>query len=219
MGLADVGAVRPGNDRDARRAAELHTTSLSEGFLATLGPGFLRRLYSCIVRSSHGFLLVAASDADTPEATEPENMLGFVAGATDVRRLYRHFLLRHGAPAAFFSTPRLVRALPRTVETLRYGTRDQAAGPSGVEGEVELLALAVDDAHRRRGIGSSLVRAFLDTASASGAPSARVVVGAANEEAIKLYCAAGFELAYSLEVHHGAASLVLRTSLPAAVPG
>ena len=114
MGCADVGVVRPGTDGDASRVAELHVSAIGEGFLATLGPRFLRRLYSSIVRSPYGFLLVAenAPGASGQRTGEPEQAVGFVAGSADVRRLYRRFVLRDGVVAALSSAPRLLRAAP-----------------------------------------------------------------------------------------------------------
>ena len=103
------------------------------------------------------------------------------------------------------------------METLRYGAGDPAVGIPDDEGEAELLSLAVDAAHRRTGTGTALVEAFLRTVSASGVPSARVVVGATNENAIRLYRNAGFEPADSMELHRGTPSLVLRVKLPGRV--
>jgi ribosomal protein S18 acetylase RimI-like enzyme len=213
-----VGTVRLGTDRDAGPVAELHMSSISEGFLASLGPSFLRRLYSSITSSPDGFLLVADNDPGRGDRDPAElEAAGFVAGATDIGRLYRRFLLRDGAVAALSSAPRLLRAAPQALETLRYGVREGNVGLKVDGGEVELLSLAVQPARRRAGTGSSLVKAFLCASSASGAQSARVVVGASNENAIKLYRNAGFEPVHSLELHRGTTSLVMRVRLPATV--
>jgi len=81
--------------------------------------------------------------------------------------------------------------------------------------ETELLALAVDDAERRSGVGAALVEAFIRTSRGAGSSSARVVVGATNHRAIALYGRAGFRESTKLQVHSGADSLVMRVGLQA----
>ncbi|WP_062762407.1 GNAT family N-acetyltransferase [Falsirhodobacter sp. alg1] len=60
-----------------------------------------------------------------------------------------------------------------------------------IAGEAELLTLATHPAHRRQGIASRLVDAFLTRASAV-ADTAFLEVAADNSGAIRLYDAAGF---------------------------
>ncbi len=210
------GTVRLATSGDVPAVAALHGVAIDEGFLSTLGDRFLARLYSRIVASPHGFLLVA----DSHEATEGgPRVAGFVAGSAAVGRLYREFLWRDGLSAAMSSAPRLVRSLPRVVETLRYGATDSPArdemdaGSRTTATETELLALAVDDSERQRGIGKALVEAFMTTARAGGSASARVVVGSTNDRAIALYSRAGFSDSERLELHAGTESLVMRVGL------
>ena len=198
---------------DVVGVADLHATAIDEGFLASLGPRFLRRLYRRVLASRHGFLLVAE---EAPGGRGPGPALGFVAGGLDVRRLYRQFLVHDGIPAALGSAPQLIRSVPRALETLRYGAgAGHRADPAGHDpsAEAELLAVAVADGHRRRGVGAALVEAFVARATDAGSASARVVVGSANAQAIAMYRAAGFEPDHTLELHEGATSVVLRTAL------
>ncbi len=208
--------VRAATSEDAAPVAELHVTAINEGFLASLGPRFLRRLYSRIVKSSHGFLIVACDPGPGP-------VIGFVAGATSVRRLYVEFLLRDGLIAGITSAPRLVRSIPRVVETLRYGATDKAGVPpknteEAAGSETELLSLAVAATARRRGAGAELVRSFHVAAARAGSATARVVVGATNEGAIRLYVESGFVEADRFELHPGTESLLLRADLSAICP-
>lgn len=220
-----LAGIRTATERDAATAAGLHVAHVTGGFLPTLGPRFLGLLYRRVVRSSSAFLLVA----DPGPGSDP---VGFLAGATDLRRLYGEFLRGDGLPAAAVAAPRLVRAAPLVLETLRYGLGrrapaavppgDDGAGPTGSRapgdvghrrGEAELMALAVDPACRRQGIGAALVAAFVDRLATAGAATARVVVGADNAAAMALYRAQGFEPAAELQVHAGVRSLVLRRHL------
>ena len=58
--------VRAATSQDAGSVADLHVRAISEGFLASLGPRFLRRLYARIAKSPHGFLLVACDPGHGP---------------------------------------------------------------------------------------------------------------------------------------------------------
>ena len=209
--------VRTATSEDAAVVADLHMTAINEGFLASLGPRFLRRLYSRIVKSPHGFLIVACDSQSGP-------VIGFVAGATSVRRLYGEFLLHDGLIAGVSSAGRLVRSLPRAVETLRYGAKDDT-GPSSKEkgghaegSETELLSLAVAATARRRGAGAKLVHSFHAAAVQTGSRTARVVVAAANDTAIRVYLESGFVEAERFELHAGTESLILRADLSSICP-
>jgi ribosomal protein S18 acetylase RimI-like enzyme len=208
--------VRAATSQDAGSVADLHVRAITEGFLASLGPRFLRRLYARIAKSPHGFLLVACDPG-------PEIVIGFVAGATSVRRLYGDFLLRDGLVAGMTSAPRLVRSIPRVVETLRYGAKDDPKQSKGMgehveRSETELLSLAVAATARRRGAGAQLVRSFHAAAAEAGSSTARVVVAATNETAIRVYLEAGFVEAERFELHPGTESLLLRADTSAICP-
>lgn len=196
MGAA---VLRVGTQADARAAASLHAGQIDEGFLASLGPGFLTRLYRRVAMFGGSFLLMA----DTPGGQG-----GFIAGALDVAALYKSFLLHDGAVAAFAAAPRLVRAWPRALETLRHGSGDKAE-----PGTAELLSIAVDPGSRGRGTGTLLVNGFIDEAGRKGATAAEVVVGAKNRAAISLYARSGFEQVDDFELHPGTRSLLMRRSL------
>lgn len=221
-GPSTQGTVRLATDGDVSSVAALHATAIDEGFLSSLAGQVLQRLYARIVASPHGFVLVAES-AESTEGREP-GLDGFVAGSDAISQLYRQFLLRDGLSVVMSSAPRLLRSLPRVLETLRYGTTvetrgdgpDPAIRPRG--SETELLALAVDDAERRRGVGAALVEAFMRTSRAAGSSSARVVVGATNHRAIALYGRAGFSESTKLQLHSGAESLLMRVDLQASSP-
>lgn len=201
--------VRTGTAADADGAARLHAQLITEGFLAHLGPRFLGHLYRCIAAGPDSFLLVAATPGSPAPASPrpgPAPMAGFLAGALDLRALYRRFALRHGVPAAVTSLPRLVRAIPSVWETLRHGTGAPEPGTSGAE----LLSIAVDPAWRGRHVGSLLVDGFLQELARRDVPDAQVVVGADNGPAVALYERAGFRPARTFELHRGTTSLLMR---------
>jgi ribosomal protein S18 acetylase RimI-like enzyme len=186
--------LRTGTGADADVAAALHAEQIGEGFLAFLGPAFLRRLYRRVAQASESFLLIV-EDGATP--------VGFLAGSTDVAALYRAFLWRDGPTAALACSGRLLRSWRRVIETLRHG-----AGAAGKG--AELLAVAVDPGTRGQGAGTLLVEGFLSEIGRRGQEAAHVVVAAGNETAIALYQRAGFHLIERFELHAGTESLLMQ---------
>jgi ribosomal protein S18 acetylase RimI-like enzyme len=208
-------SVRAGSPQDVELVARLHADAIGEGFLSSLGRRFLGRLYARIVSSPNAFLAVA----DDPTG---RRVVGFVAGAYDVSALYREFLRRDGVSASLAAGPRLVRAIPRTFETLRYGLRRNGtpAAPRAGSGsrEAELLALAVAPEARGQGAGAALVDAFLCTVARGGASTARVVVGSQNHSAIAVYRKCGFIHTSEFSLHAGVPSTIMRAELTDRLP-
>jgi ribosomal protein S18 acetylase RimI-like enzyme len=198
------GSLRPGRPADAAVVASLHSRLISDGFLSSLGPRFLQRLYGRIVHSNGSFLLVVEARG---------TVVGFIAGSVALGRLYRSFLLRDGLTATCRAPLRILTALPRVFETLRHGG-------TGTEGGGELLAVAVDPGSRGRHVGRRLVEGFLGELERRGVSSAQVVVGADNAAAIALYRQAGFAPARTFELHRGTRSVLMQAAVPnGATPG
>jgi ribosomal protein S18 acetylase RimI-like enzyme len=187
--------VRPADGGDLPAVAALHGERIGEGFLSSLGPAFLRRLYRRVLRSDDGFVLVAGRAGAAVD--------GFVAGVGSVGALYRRFLVHDGIVAGALAAPRLVRALPRVVETLRY------PAATGDLPDAEILAVAVDANATGTGVGRALVAAATDEFVRRGTTTAKVVTTVDNARALALYRACGFAPAAGVEVHPGRASEVL----------
>lgn len=88
-----------------------------------------------------------------------------------------------------------------------------------IAGEAEVLTLAVEPAHRRRGVARALLEAGLAQAALAGAEEAFLEVAADNLAALALYRRAGFEQAgqrggyYSRPGGQTVDALVLRRTL------
>jgi ribosomal protein S18 acetylase RimI-like enzyme len=188
-------------DADVHAVAALHADRIAEGFLVTLGPAFLRRLYRRILRSPEAFVIVA-DEADAPEGQH--RVVGFIAVAENTRALYREFLLRDGLVAAAAATPGIVRAPGSVFETLRYGLRGGGNAPGA-----EVLSTAVAADHGGRGIATGLVQSAVDELQRRGAASARVVTAVGNLAAVKAYERGGFRAVGLDEVHPGVAQQLL----------
>lgn len=189
--------VRMGSEADAPAAARLHAEQISEGFLSSLGPRFLARLYRRVVRWPRSFLLVA-EDAGV--------VVGHAAATEDVGRLYREFLRHDGLAAGLMAAPRLLRRCRTALETLRYSSAHDDLPAA------ELLAVAVASEFRGRGIGRALVTAANEELARRGVGDARVVVAAHNHPALALYRRSGFRPSASIRVHASTASEVLTWS-------
>ena len=203
--------IRAATEADASRLAELHGSRISEGFLPTLGPAFLRRLYRRIVLSDGAFAYVGTDQATngTHTGTETGAVLGFAAAALDLRALYRTFLLHDGVIAAFSAAPRLAASWRRVLETLRYPD-------AGVDlPKAEILAVAVDVAAAGRGLGTQLVDATTAELLRRGVHRAKVVTTPDNAAALRMYERSGFTRHARTEVHDGTTSEVLVWSSPA----
>jgi ribosomal-protein-alanine N-acetyltransferase len=88
-----------------------------------------------------------------------------------------------------------------------------------IAGEAEILTLAVEPAHRRRGVARALLTAGLGLAVRAGAETCFLEVAADNAAALALYRAAGFEEAghrsgyYRRQGGEAVDALVLRCTL------
>lgn len=186
--------ARPASAADVDRVAQLHAERIDEGFLTSLGVPFLHRLYRRVLRSPDAFIIVEDGD---------HGIVGFVAGVADLGALYRRFMTHDGALAALRAAPRLVRAIPRVLETMRYPTT------TAYLPDAEILAVAVAADHAGRGIGRQLVDAATTAFRTRGIDAAKVVTTSDNPAALAMYRACGFVSSAEVKVHAGRESEVL----------
>jgi ribosomal protein S18 acetylase RimI-like enzyme len=190
-------SLRLAGAADSKRLAHLHATRITEGFLPSLGPAFLDRLYRRIVRSVDSFAYVATDDADG-------HIVGFAAATADIGGLYRAFVLRDGIVAGVVAAPQLVRSWRRVLETVRY-----PAGEGDDVPAAEILAVAVEERAGGQGIGSLVVDAATRRLAERGETAVKVVAGADNAAALRLYERCGYRVRTRVQVHEGVASEVL----------
>jgi ribosomal protein S18 acetylase RimI-like enzyme len=198
--VTDAATVRFASVGDVDAVAALHADRIAEGFLVSLGPAFLSRLYRRIVRSSCAFALVA----DAPSANGRTRVAGFVAVADDTAAFYREFLVHDGFFAALSAAPGIFRAPRAVFETLRYGLQ-----PGAPTTGAEILATAVASDCAGRGIATHLVRDGIDELRRRGARTAHVVTAADNHAAVRAYERGGFRESGHREVHRGVAQQLL----------
>jgi ribosomal protein S18 acetylase RimI-like enzyme len=184
--------VRPMRSDDALAVAQLHIDQIGNGFLASFPPKVLAAIYRTVTEAPTAFGFVA----DVAGQCE-----GFIACATDLRKLYRRVLWRRGPWMAMRLMPMLAypRFVRRVLETFWY--------PSKVRHlhlpPAEVLSMATSPAYRKQGVGCSLMHAALAEFRQRNCPSVKVLVGSQLVAAQKFYVRIGFHLFGKLE-HHGA---------------
>jgi ribosomal protein S18 acetylase RimI-like enzyme len=186
--------VRAATVSDAKRLAELHASRISEGFLTSLGPRFLTRLYRRVVLSPKAFAVVV---------TDNGRIVAFAAASDNVGGFYKDFLIHDGVVASLGSAPRVLRSIPRILETLRYPSLTSTL-PSA-----EILSVATDESVGGQGFGSMALTHATRELERRGCRSAKVVAGAANDPALRLYHRNGFASHTEISVHGDATSEVL----------
>lgn len=188
-------ALRPARRGDEAALARLHREGLPEAFLPALGDRFLRLLYRAMAEDPESVVLVAEAEG---------GIVGFACGVASVRGFYRRFFRRRALQAGLAAAPRLLRpdVARRALETARYPARADGLP------DAELLAIAVDRAWRRQGLGERLARGVVEGLGQLGASELKVVVGADNQAANRFYARVGFRPAGQVWVHDGRASNV-----------
>lgn len=186
---------RPATKTDAAVIARLHSDSITSGFLKTLGIGFLKQLYLAMIEYP-GSKIIVASD--------PYGPVGFVAGMDDVGAFYKTFVKRHGPRAGVSAARALLKpsSWRKAWETATYDGGHQGTS-------AELLSMAVSPLYRGRGLGSSLTDRLLTGFREDGIAAVKVVVGAENKSAQRVYESSGFTEKDTIEVHRGEKSIVM----------
>jgi len=179
-------------DAEAADVARLHAETIDEGFLARLGPRFLRQLYVGIARCEVSCVFVAGIDKE---------LIGFCAYARDVGAMYRDVLRSRFLPLTIGSLPRVLSpgVLWNALETVRYAGRQRARQLP----PAEILSMGVDRKARGKGIGRKLLDMALERAQREGQESVKVLSAAGQKGANQFYRACGFDHV-DVVVQHGA---------------
>jgi ribosomal protein S18 acetylase RimI-like enzyme len=185
--------LRPIRLADAPSVARVHRTVI-EGFLPSLGEAVLTHVYaaSCTAPETVGLVVELGGD-----------VVGFVLGTRDLRRLFRYVIVRRGIGLGWAVLCAFVRRpghLGRIFETLRFPGR--SAPPSTrPPDEAELVAIGVLPLHRNRGLAKALIHRLSLELSRFGVRSYRVATYASNWQADHLYRSLGFEMIDEFEMY------------------
>jgi len=179
------------------QVARLHVQCLDQGFLATLGEGFLSLMYEAMDRADGITLLTEERDG---------RVVGFVTGGSGMGPIYK-CMLRSPVRLALAIAPAIVRPrkLRRIIEILRYSGSDTL--PPGVP-QAELLSLAVAPEWRGKAIADRLYQRLGEEFRARGVSAFRIVVGDSLAPAQRFYQRMGAVEIRQIEVHNGEVSKV-----------
>lgn len=196
--MADAALGAPDKHLVYRRVADLHIACINQGFLATLGPGFLALMYQAVDEGPDSILLVSR---------DGEQIVGFVAGASGMGPIYRRML--HQWPrlvVALLATVLSPRSLLRILDIVRY-SRGSAKTSNSLP-IAELLSIGVDPTFRGRGHAARLYRSLSDYFRSRNVRRFKIVVGSALEPAHRFYQRMGAVPAAQVEVHSGERSIL-----------
>lgn len=188
-----IDKIRPG---DVEQVAILHQTYMNRGFLATLGVGFLEKLYAGMVTSDNAFCIVARDGARD---------VGFVSGTKHVSRFYKEFIVNNFFSVVIILLPKIFNAktVKKVVETLVYPMKKEASLP-----DAELLSIVVEESYRVKGVSKELFNLLVHEFASRHVNRFKVVVGADLAAACRFYEKMGGVLHSEIEVHQGIKSRV-----------
>ncbi|MFH1788976.1 MAG: N-acetyltransferase [Candidatus Altiarchaeota archaeon] len=166
--------------QDIEHVCELHLSEFKNSFFCMLGKDFLRELYWGIMDSGDAVSIICEEDGE---------IIGFASAALKPERFFRKL-----ASSSFlnFSVHVILKAIKNPkiifhgIQTLYYPSRVRTPADS------ELLAVAVSEKHRNKGIGSKLVSKLIEELKNREACDVKVVVDEANIEGNLLYESNGF---------------------------
>ena len=144
--------VEKAQESNVSEIAILHHQVLSQGFLSNLGVGFLKILYSFLIRNELVLMY-----------REEDRVLGFVSCAVSSKGIMRRFLLSGftgilQVTLAFIKNPSLLKPL---WETFRAPSLSKSGFDVNLKvPETELLSIAVDPGAQKAGIGAQLLSAL-----------------------------------------------------------
>ena len=138
---------------DLDAVVNVHLLAFQTFFLSSLGPSFLRELYTGILEDSSGIAYVFDQN---------QKILGFISGTGQPSSFYRRLLLRRWWRFLLASISPVIRFpsfIPRLLRALTSPHQFQAPENSGI-----IMSIAVLPDVQGNGIGKSLMNVFLDEA-------------------------------------------------------
>lgn len=185
-----------------RELATIHSQSINQGFLPTLGVNFLTLLYESIDADPNSALFFERIDG---------KVVGFVAGGRGMGPIYRQMFKRwHRLTWALLPAIFNPSKIKRIVEIIWFG-RKQKPVPGCPK--AELFSIAVLASARGTGVAQRLYQALAQRFAEDGEPAFCIVVGDALAPAHRFYQRMGAVPMAQISVHDGQGSTLYRHDL------
>jgi len=185
--------IREMNIDDVDSVVNVHLLSFQGFFLSFLGSQFLSELYAGILEDSTGISFVYSEEA---------RILGFAAGTSKPAGFYSGLLHRRWWRFGLASLVPILKnplIIPRLLRAFRK-PQDVSDGPDiGT-----LMSIAVSPNSQGRGIGQSLVKAFLEEAAQRGLKYVDLTTDKNNNDAVnQFYQRLGFRCSRTFVTSEG----------------
>jgi ribosomal protein S18 acetylase RimI-like enzyme len=176
----------------ARQIAKLHIEGIDRGFISSLGIEFVTALYEAIAEDQSCFGIIDS---------ESNEVLGFVAFTTDIKKLYKSIIRKKGLRFAFLLANKMFsfNRIKRVLETLLYPNKvndDDMDLP-----EAELLSIVISPKARRMKQATQLIQKGFEHCYNNAIDTLKVMVAADNQAANRLYQRCGFVFAKQIDSH------------------
>jgi ribosomal protein S18 acetylase RimI-like enzyme len=176
---------------------DIYRASFVGAFLVKLGPRFLDLMFTAFIAGSPRECSLVCLNSDNI-------VMGFACGSENRAGYLRSFMRQHladslpGVVGAIFRDPAIGIGLLRRIRTLT-GDLSRGLMMSSRTHEylpaASLMTIAVADKWRGRGVGRSLVEAFMVAMAKRGVPELRLAVSEGNVTARRLYERLGWRVA------------------------
>ena len=181
------------NKNDALEIAKIHKTEIKKGFLSSFKLAFLKNLYLVIIESDISFCIVTKENG---------NVVGFIAGVTDLNKFYIYFLRKYFFQSVFLLFKKMfsISYIKKIFEILLYPLKEKKL-PSA-----ELLTMAVASQFQRQGIAGKMFLEFALEMKKRNVTDFKVLVGEELTPVIHFYEENGFTFLKNTTVHKGKSS-------------
>ena len=171
------------------QVVDVHLKSFSGFFLTFLGRRFLTLFYRGVIREPTGIALVYL---------ENSKVVGFVVGMMNPSGFYARLLRRDWFRFGMASIPAVLKK-PKSVFRLLRALSRPSTTPKDPK-VAELSSIAVLPEYQGKGIGKSLVNAFIQEVKKRGGKFIYLTTDACNNETVnRFYQKIGFKLKRSFE--------------------
>ena len=182
--------IKPLSKSYSSQVASLHISGISTGFISSLGIEFVTALYEAIAEDKNSFGFVAVED---------DKVLGFVAFSTNLSKLYKYVVLKKGLKFAFILARKMTsfRVFRKVLDNTFYPNKMKKMELPNAE----LLSIVVVEEGRGKGVAAQLIEKSFEQCKNRDIDKVKVLVGAENLPANKLYKKCGFEFHSEIENH------------------